>query len=99
MTKRRSWFILLMVALVAVISLVTFACGGGEEKKNVLKDFNVRLALSRAIDRDTLVKVVYNAAYVAANYWLVEGMPGHQGNSAFEAWRQMKAQVAGQQTE
>jgi oligopeptide transport system substrate-binding protein len=50
----------------------------------VIKNPDVRLALSRAIDRDTLVKVVYNDAYVAANYWLVEGIPGFQGNSAFE---------------
>lgn len=50
----------------------------------VIKNPDVRLALSRAIDRDTLVKVVYNDAYVAANYWLAEGLPGFQGNSAFE---------------
>lgn len=50
----------------------------------VLKDFNVRLALSRAIDREQLVKVVYNDAYIPATYWLVEGIPGHQGNGPFE---------------
>ncbi|HUS82054.1 MAG TPA: peptide ABC transporter substrate-binding protein [Dehalococcoidia bacterium] len=50
----------------------------------VLKDENVRLALSRAIDRESMVKVVYNDAYLPATYWLVEGIPGHQGNSAFE---------------
>jgi oligopeptide transport system substrate-binding protein len=51
----------------------------------VLKNPDVRLALSRAIDRDTLVKVVYNDAYVPATYWLVDGIPGYQGNSAFES--------------
>lgn len=50
----------------------------------VLKDYNVRLALSRAIDREQLVKVVYNDAYIPATYWLVEGIPGHQGNEAFD---------------
>jgi oligopeptide transport system substrate-binding protein len=44
----------------------------------------VRLALSRAIDRATLVKVVYNDAYLPATYWLVQGLPGFQGNAAFE---------------
>ncbi len=53
-------------------------------KNEIIKDFNVRLALSRAIDRATLVKVVYNDAYVPATYWLVEGIPGHQGNAPFE---------------
>jgi len=51
----------------------------------VIKNPDVRLALSRAIDRKTLVKVVYNDAYVAANYWLVEGIPGYQGNGPFES--------------
>jgi oligopeptide transport system substrate-binding protein len=51
----------------------------------VLKDDNVRLALSRAIDREALVKVVYNDAYLPATYWLVEGIPGFQGNSAFDS--------------
>jgi oligopeptide transport system substrate-binding protein len=53
-------------------------------KDPVLADFNVRLALSRAIDRDALVKVVYNDAYLAADYWLVKGIPGYQGNGPFE---------------
>jgi oligopeptide transport system substrate-binding protein len=44
----------------------------------------VRLALSRAIDRATLVKVVYNDAYLPADYWLVQGLPGFQGNAPFE---------------
>jgi oligopeptide transport system substrate-binding protein len=50
----------------------------------VLSDYNVRLALSRAIDRDTLVNVVYSDAYLPATYFLVEGLPGFQGNEAFE---------------
>ncbi len=54
-------------------------------KNEVIKDPNVRLALSRAIDRETLVKVVYNDAYIPANYWLVEGIPGYQGNGPFES--------------
>ncbi len=53
-------------------------------KDPVLSNFNVRLALSRAIDRDSLVKVVYNDAYLAADYWLVKGIAGYQGNGPFE---------------
>ena len=49
-----------------------------------LADFNVRLALSRAIDRNALVNAVYGDAYLPATYWLVEGLPGFQGNAAFE---------------
>jgi oligopeptide transport system substrate-binding protein len=49
-----------------------------------LADFNVRLALSRAIDRNALVNLVYGDAYLPANYWLVQGLPGFQGNAAFE---------------
>jgi oligopeptide transport system substrate-binding protein len=50
----------------------------------VLSEYNVRLALSRAIDREALVEQVYNDAYLPATYWLVEGLPGFQGNAAFE---------------
>jgi oligopeptide transport system substrate-binding protein len=50
-----------------------------------LSDFNVRLAISRAIDRETLNDVVYNGASIAATYWLVEGVPGYQGNEPFES--------------
>jgi oligopeptide transport system substrate-binding protein len=53
-------------------------------KNEVLKNENVRLALSRAIDRESLVKVVYNDAYLPATYWLVEGIQGFQGNGPFE---------------
>jgi oligopeptide transport system substrate-binding protein len=50
----------------------------------VLKNEKVRLALSRAIDREALVKVVYNDAYLPATYWLVKGIQGYQGNGPFE---------------
>jgi len=53
-------------------------------KNEVLSKPEVRLALSRAIDRKTLVKVVYNDAYLPANYWIVQGLTGHQGNEPFE---------------
>jgi ABC-type oligopeptide transport system substrate-binding subunit len=54
-------------------------------KDEVLSKPEVRLALSRAIDRETLVKVVYNDAYLPANYWIVQGLTGHQGNEPFES--------------
>jgi len=54
-------------------------------KNEVLSDYNVRLALSRAIDRETLVQVVYNDAYLPANYWIVQGLTGHQGSEPFES--------------
>jgi len=50
----------------------------------VLSEYNVRLALSRAIDREALVEDVYYDAYLPATYWLVQGLPGFQGNAAFE---------------
>ncbi|MCJ7490690.1 MAG: peptide ABC transporter substrate-binding protein [Dehalococcoidia bacterium] len=53
-------------------------------KNEVLSNPKVRLALSRAIDRASLVKVVYNDAYLPATYWLVKGIPGFQGNGPFE---------------
>jgi len=53
-------------------------------KNEVLSNPKVRLALSRAIDRKSLVKVVYNDAYLPATYWLVKGIPGFQGNGPFE---------------
>ena len=49
-----------------------------------IADFYVRLALSRAIDRNALVNLVYGDAYLPATYWLVQGLPGFQGNAAFE---------------
>jgi oligopeptide transport system substrate-binding protein len=53
-------------------------------ENEVIAKPDVRLALSRAIDRETLVKVVYNDSYLPATYWLVQGLPGFQGNAAFE---------------
>jgi oligopeptide transport system substrate-binding protein len=53
-------------------------------ENEVIANPDVRLALSRAIDRETLVKVVYNDAYLPADYWLVQGLPGFQGNAPFE---------------
>ncbi len=44
----------------------------------------VRLALSRAIDRQSLVRTVFNDAFIPATYWIVQGVPGYQGNAAFE---------------
>ena len=54
-------------------------------KNPVLSNFNVRLALSRAIDRASLAKVVYNDTVLPATYWLVKGIAGYQGNSAFDS--------------
>ncbi|HJX60924.1 MAG TPA: peptide ABC transporter substrate-binding protein [Dehalococcoidia bacterium] len=53
-------------------------------ENEVIAKPEVRLALSRAIDRETLVKVVYNDSFLPATYWLVQGLPGFQGNAAFE---------------
>lgn len=50
-----------------------------------LSDFNVRLAISRAIDRKTLNDVVYNGSSIPATYWVVQGIPGYQGNEPFES--------------
>jgi oligopeptide transport system substrate-binding protein len=54
-------------------------------KDPTLAKFDVRLALSRAIDRDTLNNVVYSGASIPATYWLVQGIPGYQGNEPFES--------------
>ena len=53
-------------------------------KNEVLSNPKVRLALSRAIDRESLVRVVYNDAYIPATYWLVKGIPGYQGSGPFD---------------
>jgi oligopeptide transport system substrate-binding protein len=50
----------------------------------VLADFNVRLALSRAIDRDALNDAVFDGTATPATYWVVKGLKGHQGNEAFD---------------
>lgn len=52
--------------------------------KPPLDNPDVRLALSRAVDRESLVKTVFNDAYIPATYWIVEGVPGYQGNSPFQ---------------
>ena len=49
-----------------------------------LSDFNVRLALSRAIDRDALNEAAFDGAYTPAHYWVVKGITGHQGDEPFE---------------
>jgi oligopeptide transport system substrate-binding protein len=55
-----------------------------ELKDPTLAKFEVRLAISRAIDRKTLNDVVYNGSSIPATYWLVQGIPGYQGNGPFE---------------
>lgn len=50
----------------------------------VKKAANVRLALSRAIDRQALVDAVYDGVHAPANYWVVKGLKGFQGNTPFE---------------
>lgn len=52
--------------------------------KPPLDNPDVRLALSRATDRDSLVKTVFNDAFIPATYWIVQGVPGYQGNAAFQ---------------
>ncbi len=53
-------------------------------KRAPLDKYEVRLALSKAIDRDTLVKVVYGGVNLPAEYWLVKGLPGFQGRDKFK---------------
>jgi ABC-type oligopeptide transport system substrate-binding subunit len=53
-------------------------------ENETLSDLNVRLALSRAIDREELNDIVYEGTNTPAVYWVVEGIAGHQGNEAFE---------------
>jgi len=50
----------------------------------IKKAFNLRLALSRAIDRKSLVDVVYDGVHAPATYWVVKGLKGFQGNEAFD---------------
>ena len=49
-----------------------------------LSDFNVRLALSKAIDRDTLIEVANSGVGVPAEYWVVSGVTGYQGREPFQ---------------
>lgn len=51
----------------------------------VLAKEKVRLALSKAIDRDTLVEVANSGVGLAAEYWLVEGLTGFQGRDKFKS--------------
>ena len=53
-------------------------------EKPPLDNFDVRLALSRAIDRDALNEAVYDGMFKPAHYWVVEGLTGFQGNEPFE---------------
>jgi ABC-type oligopeptide transport system substrate-binding subunit len=53
-------------------------------ENEVLSDPNVRLALSRAIDREALNEAVFDGTNQPATYWVVEGIAGHQGNEAFD---------------
>ena len=54
-------------------------------ENEVLSDPNVRLALSRAIDREELNEVVFDGTNTPATYWVVKGLAGHQGNEAFDS--------------
>jgi len=54
-------------------------------EKAPLDNFDVRLALSHAIDRDALNEAVYDGVFKPAHYWVVEGLTGHQGNEPFES--------------
>jgi oligopeptide transport system substrate-binding protein len=54
-------------------------------KDPTLAKFEVRLALSRAIDRQELVNAVYDGVYEPATYWVVKGLKGFQGNAAFDS--------------
>jgi oligopeptide transport system substrate-binding protein len=50
----------------------------------VLANFDVRLALSHAIDRDALNEAVFDGVNTPAHYWVVKGLTGHQGDEPFE---------------
>jgi len=60
----------------------------------VLGDANVRLALARAIDRETLNETVFDGTNTAATYWVVEGLTGFQGNEAFDSLIGFNAEAA-----
>ena len=51
----------------------------------VLSKDKVRLALSQAIDRDTMSQVTTSGVGLPAEYWLVKGLPGYQGRDKFKA--------------
>jgi ABC-type oligopeptide transport system substrate-binding subunit len=52
---------------------------------NDQKAYNLRLALSRAIDRQALSEAVYDGVNTPATYWLVKGLKGYQGNDPFQS--------------
>lgn len=54
-------------------------------KDPVLSKFNVRLALSRAVDRKTLNDVVFDGVYTPATYWTAKGIIGYQGGESFDS--------------
>jgi oligopeptide transport system substrate-binding protein len=49
-----------------------------------LADFNVRLALSRAIDREELVRVVFDDVHIPAYFWTVNAAVGAVGSEPFK---------------
>ncbi len=49
------------------------------------KAYNLRLALSRAINRQQLVDAVYDGVHSPATYWVVKGLNGFQGNEPFDS--------------
>ncbi len=51
----------------------------------VVSDLNVRLALSRAIDRDLMNDVVFSSAHIPTTNWVPAEEPGANALDAFEA--------------
>jgi len=51
----------------------------------VVSDLNVRLALSRAIDRDLMNEVVFSSAHIPTTNWVPAEEPGANALDAFEA--------------
>ncbi len=49
------------------------------------KAYNLRLALSKAINRQQLVDAAYDGVHTPALYWVVKGLKGFQGNEPFKA--------------
>jgi oligopeptide transport system substrate-binding protein len=52
-------------------------------ENETLANDDVRLAFSKAIDRDALVEVTTSNVGQKALFWMVKGIPGHQGNEHF----------------
>ncbi len=59
------------------------ANGGTPEK--IKAAFNLRLAMSRALDRKALVDAVFDGVHAPATYWLVKGLKAFQGNEKFDS--------------